>query len=108
LTTTITSKAKSDVSTSDDSRRDQALPNEILVPIFKILRFEEQLKTLADAARISKTIHDLVIPMLYEKIRFTADNQDQLIYGLTPAFEIEDYDKSDPSLHTDDQLSKAA
>ena len=44
---------------------------------------DEQLRTLATAARISKTTYDLVIPLLYQKIRFTADNKDNFWYGHT-------------------------
>jgi len=57
---------------------------------------DEQLKTLAAAARISKTTYDLVIPFLFQKIRFTANNKDNFWYGLTLC-DIERQGKSDAS-----------
>jgi hypothetical protein len=56
---------------------------------------DEQLKTLAAAVRISKTTHNFVIPMLYKKIRYTENNKDKFMYGLTSS-DIEEYGKHDP------------
>jgi len=102
----LTTTSKADISTSDDSSQDQALPNETLASIFKFLMVDQQLKTLAAAAQISKTIYDLVIPLLYQKIRFTANNQERLLYGGISSADLFDHGMSEAFCNTDDQLSK--
>jgi len=90
----IALKAEPNDSKTDEWLKDQALPNEILVSVFEFLKVDEQLKTLANVVRVNKTTYDLVIPMLYQNLRFTTSNKDKLLYGSTPSVGAEDRGKS--------------
>jgi len=91
----ITFQAEHNDSAFEDPVQGQALPNEILVSVFEFLKVDEQLKTLANAAQVNKTTYNLVIPMLYQNLRFTTSNKDKLLYGSTPSVRSEDRGKSD-------------
>lgn len=90
----ITFQAEANDPIFDEAIQEQALPNEILVSVFEFLKVDEQLKTLANAAQVNKTTYDLVIPMLYQNLRFTTSNKDKLLYGSTPSVGAEDHGKS--------------
>lgn len=96
---TLTTTLKRDIATYDRCTQDQALPNELLALVFYFLSANKQLKTLASAAQTSNTIDDLVIPILYQKIRFTANNKDKLLYGSSPTTGAEDHGKSELNVH---------
>ena len=91
----ITFQAGANDPTFDEVTQEQALPNEILVSVFEFLKVNQQLKTLANVVRVNKTTSDLVIPMLYQNLRFTTSNKDKLLYGSTPSVGVEDQGKPD-------------
>jgi hypothetical protein len=63
----------------------QCLPNEIMTSIIDILAAEGQFGTLANAARASKLMYDIVIPKLYNTIYITEKNRLYFTYGCTMA-----------------------